>query len=102
MMSGMGNVEGHFTPQFAALAHALGRAIADGEECGAAIAIDIGGELVVDIWGGYADTARTRPWTADTIVNVWSSTKNITALAALMLIDRGLIEAHTPVAQVWP
>lgn len=102
MMSGMGNVEGHFTPEFAPLAEALDRSIATDEECGAAIAIDIDGESVVDIWGGHADAARTKPWTADTIVNVWSSTKNITALAGLMLIDRGLIEEHTPVAEVWP
>ncbi len=102
MMSGMAHIDGHFAPEFAALAETLDRAIAADEECGAAIAIDIDGESVVDIWGGHADAARTTPWTADTIVNVWSSTKNVTALAGLMLIDRGLIEAHTPVAEVWP
>ncbi|WNG81555.1 serine hydrolase domain-containing protein [Mycobacterium sp. ITM-2016-00316] len=98
----MGNVDGHFAPEFAALAETLDRAIAADEECGAAIAIDIDGESVVDIWGGHADADRTKPWAADTIVNVWSSTKNVTALAGVMLIDRGLIEAHTPVAEVWP
>lgn len=102
MMSGMGNVDGHFAPEFAALAETLDCAIAADEECGAAIAIDVDGESVVDIWGGHTDAARRTPWTADTIVNVWSSTKNVTALAGLMLIDRGLIEAHTPVAEVWP
>lgn len=102
MMSGMENVDGHFAPKFAALAEALDRAITADEECGAAIAIDVDGESVVDIWGGHADADRTTPWTSDTIVNVWSSTKNVTALAGLMLIDRGLIEAHTPVAEVWP
>ena len=69
---------------------------------GASIAIDIDGESVVDMWGGHADAARTRPWTEDTIVNVWSSTKTVTALAGLMLIDRGLIEPDTTVASVWP
>ncbi|MCV7435500.1 beta-lactamase family protein [Mycolicibacterium bacteremicum] len=101
MMAAM-TVDGVCDPRFEKVADALGRAIDGGEECGAAIAIDIGGELVVDIWGGHADAACTRPWTADTIVNVWSSTKNVTALAGLMLIDRGLVSAHTPVAQVWP
>ena len=101
MMAAM-TVDGVCDPRFEQVADSLGRAIDDGEECGAAIAIDIGGELVVDIWGGYADAARTSPWTADTIVNVWSSTKNVTALAGLMLIDRGLLSAHTPVAEVWP
>lgn len=95
-------VHGHCDARFAKVADALGRAIGDGEEVGAAIAIDIDGETVVDIWGGYADAARTTPWTENTIVNVWSSTKTITALAGLMLIDRGLIEPTTRVASVWP
>ncbi|MDT5177980.1 MAG: hypothetical protein QOJ95_2178 [Mycobacterium sp.] len=98
----MSTVQGHCDPRFEKLHDALDRAIADGEEVGAAIAIDIDGETVVDIWGGWADAARTEPWTADTIVNVWSSTKTVTALAGLMLIDRGLIEPDTPVASVWP
>lgn len=96
------DVQGHCEDRFATVADALGRAISDGEEVGAAIAIDVDGELVVDIWGGHADAAKTRPWTADTIVNVWSSTKTVTALAGLMLIDRGLIAPDTPVVEVWP
>jgi CubicO group peptidase (beta-lactamase class C family) len=96
------DVQGHCDPRFAKLADALGRAIDDGEEVGAAIAVDIDGETVVDIWGGHADAAKTRPWTADTIVNLWSSTKTVTALAGLMLIDRGLIEPETTVSSVWP
>jgi CubicO group peptidase (beta-lactamase class C family) len=64
------DVQGHCDPRFAKVADALGRAIADGDEVGAAIAVDIEGETVVDIWGGHADAAKTRPWTADTIVNV--------------------------------
>ena len=95
-------VHGHWDARFDKLADALGQALSDGEEVGAAIAIDIDGETVVDMWGGYADAAKTKPWTADTIVNVWSSTKTVTALAGLMLIDRGLIAPETPVAAVWP
>ena len=66
------------------------------------IAIDIDGETVVEIWGGFADGARTNAWTRDTIVNVWSSTKTVTSLAGLMLIDRGLVELTAPVATYWP
>jgi CubicO group peptidase (beta-lactamase class C family) len=57
---------------------------------------------VVDLWGGWSDEARTTPWTRDTIVNVWSTTKTVAALAALMLIDRGLIHEDDPVARHWP
>ena len=96
------DVQGHWDSRFDKVADALGHALSDGEEVGAAIAIDVDGETAVDMWGGYADAAQTKPWTADTIVNVWSSTKTVTALAGLMLIDRGLIEPGTFVAKVWP
>jgi CubicO group peptidase (beta-lactamase class C family) len=95
-------VHGHCDARFDKVADALAEEITSGEEVGAAIAIDIGGELVVDIWGGHADAAKTIPWGEDTIVNVFSSTKNITALAGLMLIDRGLVEPSARVANYWP
>jgi len=95
-------LHGHCDARFDKVAEALAEEITNGEEVGAAIAIDIGGELVVDIWGGHADAAKTVPWGEDTIVNVFSSTKNITALAGLMLIDRGLVEPSAPVADYWP
>ncbi|WP_324275299.1 serine hydrolase [Blastococcus brunescens] len=47
----------------------------DGDELGASIAVDLEGETVVDIWGGYRDEERTTAWTQDTIVNGWSTTK---------------------------
>jgi CubicO group peptidase (beta-lactamase class C family) len=95
-------LQGHCDPRFDKVAEALADEITRGEEVGAAIAIDIDGELVVDMWGGHADAAKTVPWREDTIVNVWSSTKTITALAGLMLIDRGLVETTAPVATYWP
>ena len=97
-----GTVHGHCDERFAAVRSALADNIASGEEVGACIAIDIDGELVVDIWGGYTDAARTSAWAEDTIVNVWSSTKTVTSLAALMLVDRGLVELAAPVAEYWP
>lgn len=93
---------GHCDPRFAAVAAALAEEISSGGELGAAIAIDIDGELVVDMWGGYVDAAKTRQWNRDTIVNVFSSCKNITSLAALLLIDRGLLDPYAPVCRYWP
>jgi CubicO group peptidase (beta-lactamase class C family) len=95
-------VDGHWDTRFDKVAEAFAQAITDGEEVGAAIAIDIDGEPVVDIWGGHADAARTTPWDENTIVNVWSSTKTVTALAALILIDRGMLDPSAPVAKYWP
>ena len=95
-------LHGHCDALFDKVADALGAAIETGEEVGASLAIDIDGELVVDVWGGHADAAGTTPWAKDTIVNGWSSTKTVTALAGLMMIDRGLIQPTTRVADVWP
>jgi CubicO group peptidase (beta-lactamase class C family) len=95
-------VHGHCDARFDKVADALADELARGNEVGAAIAVDIDGELVVDIWGGHADAAKTVPWSEHTIVNVWSSTKTVTSLVALMLADRGVLELDAPVAAYWP
>jgi len=71
-------------------------------DVGASLALTINGKYVIDIWAGYADEAQTKPWEKDTIVNVYSTTKVMTALCVLMLVDRGLLDLDTPVAQYWP
>ena len=73
-----------------------------GLEVGASVAVVHEGELVVDLWGGSADAAGTQPWERDTITNVWSTTKTMTVLCALMLADRGELDLHAPVARYWP
>jgi CubicO group peptidase (beta-lactamase class C family) len=71
-------------------------------EVGAAVHVTLDGEPVVDLWGGAADTAVTRPWKPETLVNVWSTTKGWLALAMHMLANRGLLDFDTPVAHYWP
>ena len=73
-----------------------------GEDLGASLAVNIDGEMVVDLWGGWADEARTAPWTENTIANVFSTTKTMTALAALVLVDRGELDLGATVAKYWP
>jgi len=78
------------------------RRTGDYAEVGAALCVYRRGEKIVDLWGGHADAARTRPWTADTLVNVWSTTKATAAVAVARLVDRGAIAYDQPVAEVWP
>src|SRR5690606_25071630 len=73
-----------------------------GEDLGASLALNIDGEVVVDLWGGWADEARTVPWTEHTITNVFSTTKCMTSLAALVLVDRGELDLDATVAKYWP
>jgi CubicO group peptidase (beta-lactamase class C family) len=72
------------------------------EDLGASVAVNIDGEMVVDLWGGWADEARTVPWTEHTITNVFSTTKAMTSLAALVLVDRGELDLDAIVARYWP
>ena len=80
-----------------ALAASLGA-----DDVGASVAVFVGGEPVVDLWGGYADAGRTVAWERDTITNVWSTTKTMIALCALILADRGDLDLDAPVARYWP
>lgn len=98
----MAEVHGRCSDRFEPVREALADKLASGAELGASIVVNIGGETVVDIWGGFRDEARTAPWTQDTITNVWSTTKTVTNLAALMLVDRGDLDVCAPVARYWP
>ncbi len=71
-------------------------------DVGASVAVSVGGDLVVDLWGGYADAARTRPCERDTIATAYSTTKGMVALCAHMLADRGELDWDAPVARYWP
>lgn len=88
----MANIEGVCDQRFSGLKEALARNLDSGEDVGAAIALTIDGESVVDMWGGWVDVEHTAPWSRDTVTNVWSCSKTVTALAALMLVDRGLLD----------
>src|SRR3954466_6212591 len=76
--------------------------LVSGEDLGASLAVNIDGEMVVDLWGGWADEARNVPWTEGTIACVFSTTKTMTALAALVLVDRGELDLDANVAAYWP
>ena len=97
----MAEVHGTCGKRFGAVRDALAETL-DGEDVGASAAVFVDGELVADVWGGYADAARTRNWTRDTITNVFSTTKTMVALCALILADRGDLDLSAPVARYWP
>jgi CubicO group peptidase (beta-lactamase class C family) len=97
-----GLMHGQLDARFEPLRDILEQSLANGSECGLSLVIDVDGRTVADVYGGYADAARTRPWERDTIVNVWSTTKTVTSLAILMLADRGLVDLDAPVATYWP
>lgn len=98
----MAEVHGFAHDRFAAVRLVFEANLDSGADVGAAFAATLEGEMVVDLWGGYADAAKSRPWQEDTIVNVYSTTKTMTALTALLLADRGELDFGAPVARYWP
>jgi CubicO group peptidase (beta-lactamase class C family) len=97
-----GSVQGTADPRFAAVRAAFEANLASGADVGAAVCVTQDGETLVDLWGGYADPGKTRAWERDTLVNVYSTTKTMTALCALILADRGELDFEAPVARYWP
>ena len=93
---------GTCSTRFEPLRELFAAKLESGEDLGASLALNIDGEMVVDLWGGWADEARTLPWTENTIANVFSTTKTMTALAALVLVDRGELDLDASVASYWP
>jgi CubicO group peptidase (beta-lactamase class C family) len=96
------DLHGSCDPRFEGVRLALRRNIDSGEELGASLVVDIDGDRVVDLWGGSRDEDRTVAWDEHTITNVWSTTKTVTSLAALILADRGELDVYSPVATYWP
>jgi CubicO group peptidase (beta-lactamase class C family) len=104
-MTATPRIEGTVAPGFDAAHEAFAQNFVregDYQEIGASFAAFHKGRCVVDLWGGFADTRRTRPWTRDTLANVWSSTKGITAVAMALCVERGLVRYEDRVAQHWP
>jgi CubicO group peptidase (beta-lactamase class C family) len=97
----MADLQGSYDDLFISVPSALAGLLDDGD-AGASVAVFVDGEPVVDVWGGFADADRTIPWQRDTITNVWSVTKTMTALCALVLADRGDLDPAAPVGRYWP
>jgi CubicO group peptidase (beta-lactamase class C family) len=96
------SVDGLSDPRFSAVREAFVANFAERGDVGAAVAVSVGGRRVVDLWGGWADGARTTPWRRDTLVNVFSVGKGLTAACALLMVQRGRLELDVPVTRWWP
>ena len=98
----MTEISGHYEDRFIGVVEAMQANFDNHGEVGASVAVVHEGEMVVDIWGGYTSEEKTDAWQEDTIVNVWSTTKTMMAISALVLADRGELDMFRPVADYWP
>ncbi|MFG3293233.1 serine hydrolase domain-containing protein [Streptomyces sp. NPDC048179] len=97
----MADIHGSYDELFTAVPTLLS-ALLDEGDVGGAVAVFVDGEPVVDVWGGFVDAGRSVPWERDTLVGVYSVTKTMTALCALVLVDRGELDPEAPVSRYWP
>lgn len=102
MVSDSIEIQGYCDPAFIGVREIFENHFRHGRELGAAVAVSLEGRLVVDLWAGYADMARTVPWQKDTLVNVFSTTKGFTAACIHRLADQGRLDLDRPVAHYWP
>jgi len=96
------DIQGQLDPRFARVKEAFAQNFATKGEVGAAVAITLDNRSMVDLWAGYSDRAKTKPWVRDTIVNVWSTTKGPAAMCMHRLAEQGRLDLDAPVARYWP
>jgi CubicO group peptidase (beta-lactamase class C family) len=95
-------IHGYCDPKFSPVKEVFEEHFETDRELGAGVAVTLDGHPVVDLWGGYADPERTRAWEKDTLVNVYSTTKGITAVCLHRLVDQGLLDLDRRVSDYWP
>jgi CubicO group peptidase (beta-lactamase class C family) len=74
----------------------------EGLDVGSSLGVTYNGKVILNLWDGFKDEEKKEPWLEDTIVNVWSSTKNMASLCAYILYEKGLLDFHAPVKDYWP
>ncbi len=95
-------IHGFCDPRFKAVKDVFVQNFKNNWETGASVAVTEKGKFVVDLWAGYANEAKTRPWEKDTIVNTYSTTKIMAVLCGLILVDREKLDFDAPVSKYWP
>ena len=95
-------IKGYCDPKFQKVGDIFSDAITSGFETGAALAIEHKGKMIVNLWGGYQDANKTKTWEENTLINVFSVTKGVTATCISRLIDQGKLDPSKNVGDYWP
>lgn len=95
-------IDGECDARFARVRAVFAEELSAPDALGSAVAVTVGGRTVVSLWGGHRDKSRVTPWTRDTLVNVYSTTKGWTAACLLRLVSEGRVRLEDPVATHWP
>ena len=95
-------IHGLCPDRFAAVREVFTQNFASGQEVGARFALADRGEIIIDLFAGHADRARTRPFDERTLTPIFSTTKLLASLMIARLVDQGLLAYDQTVASIWP
>jgi CubicO group peptidase (beta-lactamase class C family) len=95
------DISGDCLPEFYPVRDVFYHNLKSGRDRGAALSVSVDGEKVLDLWAGSATMWGRRQWQADTLTNIFSCTKSLSALCVLRLVDQGKLALDVPVAEYW-
>ena len=93
---------GYCDPKFNTLKEILEESVASNFEIGGSVALEVEGEMVVNLWNGWSSPEKDKVWKENTLVNVFSTTKGLAGTCLLKLIEKKLVDLEAPVSKYWP
>ena len=95
-------IHGECDPQFSKVKETFEKLHQEDREIGSCFAVYKDGKPLVDLWGGFQDEDRTKPWQKDNLVTVYSTTKGVAAFCIALAMEKGLLKYEEKVSTYWP
>jgi len=95
-------IHGECDPQFSKVKETFEKLHQEDREIGSCFAVYKDGNPLVDLWGGFQDEDRTKPWQKDNLVTVYSTTKGVAAFCIALAMEKGLLKYEEKVSTYWP
>ena len=95
-------IHGECDPQFSRVKETFEKLYQEDREIGSCFAVYKDGKPLVDLWGGFQDKDKTKPWQKDNLVTVYSTTKGVAAFCIALAMEKGLLKYEEKVSTYWP
>ena len=95
-------IQGECDPQFSKVKETFEKLYREDREIGSCFAVYKDGNPLVDLWGGFQDKDKTKPWQKDNLVTVYSTTKGVAAFCIALAMEKGLLKYEEKVSTYWP
>jgi len=95
-------IHGECDPQFSKVKETFEKLYQEDREIGSCFAVYKDGNPLVELWGGFQDKDKTKPWQKDNLVTVYSTTKGVAAFCIALAMEKGLLKYEEKVSTYWP